>query len=61
MNVHVGLIIGGDDFERGTWPWMVAMFTRRNRVERFFCGGTLVTSSIVVSGKNLNRSRLPKL
>jgi secreted trypsin-like serine protease len=49
----VGLILGGETFERGAWPWMVAMFTQKNKVEKFFCSGTLVSSTKVVTGEKL--------
>jgi hypothetical protein len=47
-----GLIFGGETFDKGTWPWMVAMYTRKNNMEKkFFCSGTLVSSSKVVTGE----------
>lgn len=48
----VGLIFGGEKFERGTWPWMVAMLNRQSKMDnKFFCSGTLVSSSKVVTGE----------
>ena len=31
-----GLIIGGNNFERGTWPWMVALMIKTTSPPSFF-------------------------
>lgn len=47
----VGLIVHGRDFDRGDFPWTVALLRARNvGTPRFFCGATLVTLSHVVTG-----------
>lgn len=47
-----GLIYNGESFQRGLWPWMVAMMFRiRNRAPKFFCGATLISDSKVITGK----------
>ena len=50
----VGLIVGGEKFKRGAWPWMVAMLKREKKENKFFCSGTLVSTTKVVTGENLN-------
>lgn len=46
-----GLVKNGDKVVRGQWPWMVAlMYKHENDELRFFCGGTLVASTKVVTG-----------
>ena len=48
-----GLIYNGESFQRGSWPWMVAlMYKMRAKPLKFFCGGTLVSDKKVVTGKN---------
>lgn len=44
------LIIGGDSFQRGTWPWMVAMMRKTMSPPKFFCGGILVSLNKVLTG-----------
>lgn len=50
------LIIGGDNFQRGTWPWMVAMMERTVSPPKFFCGGVLVTKTKVLTGNYQHRT-----
>ncbi|GAB0093863.1 hypothetical protein DMENIID0001_090490 [Sergentomyia squamirostris] len=40
-------IIGGKNADRGRWPWQVALYSSEH--EKFFCGGTLITSSWVIT------------
>lgn len=50
----VGLIVRGRDFERGDFPWAVPLLRSQNGgTLLFFCGGTLVTLSHVVTGRLL--------
>lgn len=44
-----GLIIGGRNLERASWPWMVALLEKSSGT--FFCAGTLISKTKVVSGK----------
>lgn len=44
-----GFIYGGDETNRGDWPWIVAMFLNKPSGLSFNCGGTLVSSSAVVT------------
>lgn len=45
----IGLIIGGQNMER-SWPWMVALLERSRGKYNFFCGGTLISKTKVVTG-----------
>lgn len=47
-----GLIIGGKNIERGSWPWMVALLEKPSG--KFFCGGTLISETKVVTGMKVN-------
>ncbi|CAO1415663.1 unnamed protein product [Diamesa serratosioi] len=44
-----GLILGGRNFNRGLWPWKVALFEVENRSRDFFCGGILISSHSVIT------------
>lgn len=42
-----GLIIHGNDVNRGEWPFIAALFYTQG--DKFFCAGTVITSQHVVS------------
>jgi len=44
-----GLILGGDDAEKGTWPWMIALFGTRGGVTRYHCGGAIIHRQYVLT------------
>lgn len=46
-------MIGGETFERGTYPWLVALIYTGNNMSNFFCGGVLVNETTVLTGKIL--------
>lgn len=47
-----GLINNGESFERGKWPWMVAMLRKvSNSTSKFFCGGNLISRDKVLTGE----------
>lgn len=46
-------ISNGQDFEKGSWPWMVALMSLKESPAKIFCAGTLVSMGRVVTGKNL--------
>lgn len=52
---HRGFIIFGNSFQKGCYPWIVAMLTRKLGPLTFFCGGTLVSLKHVVTGENLTK------
>lgn len=54
----IGLIVNGQGFDRGKWPWMVALMKKRkSEPPRFFCGGTLVSATRVLTGKEIIKLR----
>ena len=46
-----GLILGGNIFPRGSWPWMVALMKKTSSPPIFFCGGVLVSSIKILTGE----------
>lgn len=46
------LIIGGEEYLRGALPWLVALFTQKQKKneQKFICAGTLVSDRHVVTG-----------
>ncbi|XP_044250044.1 mastin-like [Drosophila takahashii] len=53
------LIFQGNSIERGQLPWLVAIFERRDRNgPRFICGGSLISTSSVLSAAHC--FRVPK-
>lgn len=48
----INRIAMGDQFVRGKWPWMVSLMSQKEKEPlEFFCGGTLVSTTKVVTGK----------
>lgn len=47
-----GTVRGGNETKAGQWPFLVALEYRKSR--EFFCGGNLITSRHVVTGKLLD-------
>lgn len=45
------LIIRGNDFQRGAWPWMVALLTKSSSPPKLFCGAVLVSRTKVLTGE----------
>lgn len=44
-----GTIFGGEKSRKTEFPWMVALVDRK--LNKFFCGGTLISAKHVLSGK----------
>lgn len=44
-----GRVIGGSESKRGQWPFLVALENRNDK--EFFCGGNLISSLHVLTGK----------
>ncbi|KAJ0169870.1 hypothetical protein K1T71_014476 [Dendrolimus kikuchii] len=49
ITVSDGLIIGGFEVERGEVPWHVGIYTKITKPYMQICGGTIVTSTSVIS------------
>jgi Trypsin len=47
----VSLIIGGETFPRGEWPFAVAVFEIDENVTKFICGGTIISRNHILTGK----------
>lgn len=45
-----GLIVRGDGFKRGDFPWTVALVYLEDDQPFLFCGGTLISANHVVTG-----------
>lgn len=45
---HRGNIVGGQAAAKGEFPWLVAFFYKG---ETYFCGGSLISHTHVVTGK----------
>lgn len=54
--VPSGLIVRGSGFSRGDFPWIVALMQTKNQPVSFFCGGTLISSTFVITGKQIDNS-----
>lgn len=50
-SLHLSRIFDGESFDKGAWPWMVALLNRKSTPPKFFCAGTLITNKKVVSGE----------
>lgn len=48
--IKTGLIVQGQSFPRGSYPWIVALMHQGFKPPRFFCGGTLISNVFVISG-----------
>lgn len=49
--IRTGLVILGQNITRGDFPWIVALMYTLFKPPTYFCGGTLITSNFVVTGK----------
>lgn len=48
--IKTGLIVRGQNFPRGSFPWIVALMDKRWEIPIFFCAGTLISKTFVISG-----------
>lgn len=49
-SIKSGLIVHGEYFARGTFPWIVALMHTGWNPPKFICGGTLISKTYVISG-----------
>lgn len=50
--VLTGTVYGGSSTSKGQWPWLVAFAYRFS--QNYFCGGNLISTKHVLSGKLIN-------
>lgn len=48
---NLGLIVHGQSFPRGSFPWIVALISKETDPPSYFCGGTVISRAFVISGK----------
>ncbi|XP_055695262.1 serine protease gd-like isoform X2 [Lutzomyia longipalpis] len=48
-NIYVPLVLEGKTIERGTWPWLVSVYSYSNLKLGFKCGATLISDKLVVT------------
>nr|XP_034827617.1 serine protease gd-like isoform X2 [Maniola hyperantus] len=53
----VPLIVKGETFERGEWPWLVAIFKRKFSSLSYICAGTLVSERHVITAAHCMQRR----
>ncbi|GAB0097621.1 hypothetical protein DMENIID0001_132810 [Sergentomyia squamirostris] len=49
FNIYQPLILHGKTLDRGTWPWLVAVYSYAGPRLGFQCGGTLISRKIVIT------------
>lgn len=52
--INTGLIVHGQSFSRGNFPWIVALMYTKVQPPIFFCAGTIISPTFVTSGKRKN-------
>lgn len=52
--ISSGLIVHGQNFSRGRFPWIAALTYTKVHPPMFFCAGTIISSKFVLSGKNFS-------
>lgn len=53
--VGVPLIIGGENITSNSFPWIVALKHKGKEPPAYFCGGTLISNTFVISGNSVDR------
>ncbi|XP_026313485.1 serine protease gd-like isoform X2 [Hyposmocoma kahamanoa] len=51
------LIYNGQSYNRGDWPWLVAIYKRKNGSLNFICAGTLVSGRHVITAAHCMRRK----
>ncbi|XP_055695255.1 serine protease gd-like [Lutzomyia longipalpis] len=48
-NIHVPLVLEGTTIQKGTWPWLVSIYSYSKLRLGFKCGATLVSKKLVIT------------
>ncbi|XP_060806597.1 CLIP domain-containing serine protease B9 isoform X4 [Amyelois transitella] len=56
-NERLPLIYNGQSYSRGDWPWLVALYKRKDGSLTFICSGTLISDRHVVSAAHCMRQK----
>lgn len=54
------LVLGGQEVQRGQWPWLAAIHVYQQTALNFRCGGNLISSKIVISAAHCFKGRESK-
>nr|XP_053617724.1 serine protease gd-like [Plodia interpunctella] len=56
-NERLPLIFNGQSYSRGDWPWLVALYKRKDGSLTFICSGTLISDRHVVTAAHCMRQK----
>lgn len=51
------LVLGGQEVQRGQWPWLAAIHVYQQTALNFRCGGNLISSKLVISAAHCFKGR----
>lgn len=51
------LVLGGQEVQRGQWPWLAAIHVYQQTALNFRCGGSLISSRLVISAAHCFKGR----
>lgn len=51
VKTRIDLIIGGRHSLKGEYPWHIGIYDKDANVKKIVCGGSLISSTVVLTGK----------